>query len=126
MLVQPGLCRTCSETTLLVFPRGGLFFRSLHPWEPACAILSSAEDMAKWMKFHLSLGKTDSGVQLLKKNWVVEMHRVTSSVRGSYTKPRYPADDISIGYGYAWHISEYRGMAQNRIVTYIIEACRGG
>ena len=25
MLVQPGLCRTCSETTLLVFPRGGSF-----------------------------------------------------------------------------------------------------
>ena len=23
MLVQTGLCRTCSETTLLVFPRGG-------------------------------------------------------------------------------------------------------
>ena len=25
MLVQAGLCRTCSETTLLVFPRGGSF-----------------------------------------------------------------------------------------------------
>ena len=25
MTVQPGLCRTCSETTLLVFPRGGSF-----------------------------------------------------------------------------------------------------
>ena len=25
MLVQVGLCRTCSETTLLVFPRGGSF-----------------------------------------------------------------------------------------------------
>ena len=24
MAVQPGLCRTCSETTLLVFPRDGL------------------------------------------------------------------------------------------------------
>ena len=24
-LVQAGLCRTCSETTLLVFPRGGSF-----------------------------------------------------------------------------------------------------
>ena len=23
--VQPGLCRTCSETTLLVFPRGGSY-----------------------------------------------------------------------------------------------------
>ena len=28
MLVQAGLCRTCSETTLLVFPRGGSF---VHP-----------------------------------------------------------------------------------------------
>ena len=26
MLVQAGLCRTCSETTLFVFPRGGSFF----------------------------------------------------------------------------------------------------
>ena len=25
VLVQAGLCRTCSETTLLVFPRGGLY-----------------------------------------------------------------------------------------------------
>ena len=25
MLVQAGLCLTCSETTLLVFPRGGSF-----------------------------------------------------------------------------------------------------
>ena len=25
MLVQAGLCRTCSKTTLLVFPRGGSF-----------------------------------------------------------------------------------------------------
>ena len=25
VLVQAGLCRTCSETTLLVFPRGGSF-----------------------------------------------------------------------------------------------------
>ena len=25
MLVQVGLCRTCSKTTLLVFPRGGSF-----------------------------------------------------------------------------------------------------
>ena len=25
MLVQAGLCRTCLETTLLVFPRGGSF-----------------------------------------------------------------------------------------------------
>ena len=26
VLVQPGLCPTCSETTLLVFPRGGSIY----------------------------------------------------------------------------------------------------
>ena len=32
VLVQVGLCRTCSETTLLVFPRGGSYIlpRSLY------------------------------------------------------------------------------------------------
>ena len=29
VLVQAGLCRTCSETTLLVFPQGGSYVR---PW----------------------------------------------------------------------------------------------
>ena len=29
MLEQAGLCRTCSETTLLVFPRGGSFVHKL-------------------------------------------------------------------------------------------------
>ena len=27
MTVQAGLCRTCSKTTLLVFPRGGSFYK---------------------------------------------------------------------------------------------------
>ena len=30
VLVQLGLCRTCSETTLLVFPRGGSFVAGPH------------------------------------------------------------------------------------------------
>ena len=29
MLVQAGLCLTCSETTLLVFPRGGSFIKGI-------------------------------------------------------------------------------------------------
>ena len=31
VLVQAGLCRTCSETTLLVFPRGGSFVITIKP-----------------------------------------------------------------------------------------------
>ena len=30
MLVQAGLCRICSETTLLVFPRGGSNAENMH------------------------------------------------------------------------------------------------
>ena len=33
MLVQPGLYRTCSETTLLVFPRGGSYVQSLFKFQ---------------------------------------------------------------------------------------------
>ena len=33
MTVQPGLCRTCSETTLFVFPRGGSYV-DLHQIDP--------------------------------------------------------------------------------------------
>ena len=34
MLVQAGLCRTCSGTTLLVFPRGGSYV-DLNHWTSA-------------------------------------------------------------------------------------------
>ena len=30
MFVQAGLCKTCLETTLLVFPRGGSFILPMH------------------------------------------------------------------------------------------------
>ena len=32
VLVQAGLCRTCSETTLLVFPRGGSYNKPTSGW----------------------------------------------------------------------------------------------
>ena len=38
MLVQAGLCRTCSETTLLVFPRGSSYILS-------CRECSDAEEL---------------------------------------------------------------------------------
>ena len=46
MLVQAGLCRTCSETTLLVFPRGGSFlFRHNLDW--ICVSRKTDEDIIK-------------------------------------------------------------------------------
>ena len=87
----------------------------IHPAEPAGAILSTAPDMAKWIKFQLKLGKTESGVQLVDKKLMADMHRLTTAIPSlgeikSMTRPSFPADDILSGYGYAWFISEYRGF----------------
>ena len=83
----------------------------LHPIEPAGAIMSTATDMSKWMKFHLSLGKTESGVQLLDQKLVKDIHTVTTAIssQNGMTKPLFPVDDITSGYCYGMVSSEYRG-----------------
>ena len=79
--------------------------------EPAGAVMSTAEDMAKWMKFHLNLGKTESGVQLLDQKLVKDMHHVTTAMGtgSSMMKPKFPVSDVLNGYGYGFFVSEYRG-----------------
>ena len=67
--------------------------------------------MAKWIKFNLRLGKTESGEQLVDRKLMEEMHRLTTPMDSSdIRKPEFPADDITSGYGYGWFVSEYRGM----------------
>ena len=67
--------------------------------------------MIKWLKFHLSVGKTDTGTQLLDAKLVRHIHHVTTAVHksfvGSMSKPSHPVDDFDIGYGMS--VSEYRG-----------------
>ena len=44
MTVQPDLCRTCSETTLLVFPRDGSFDRTVNVYfRDSFSTMSQAE-----------------------------------------------------------------------------------
>ena len=88
----------------------------IHPLEPAGAILSTATDMVKWIKFNLDLGRTESGIQLLDRKLMEEMHWVVSTFDNQntmktrfLTKPKYPVDEIQIGYVYAWFLSSYRG-----------------
>ena len=89
------------------------YFVRLYPVDPAGAIMSTATDMAKWLNFHMSLGKTEAGVQLLDAKLVRQIHLVTTAITssslGSMSKPSHPADDFTIGYGYGMFVSEYRG-----------------
>ena len=68
--------------------------------------------MAKWIKFNLRLGKTESGEQLVDRKLMEEMYRLTTPVDNpsDISRPEFPADDITSGYGYGWFVSEYRGM----------------
>ena len=89
---------------------GSLESYILPPLEPSGAILSTANDMARWLKFYLSMGKTDSGQQLLNKELLQEAHQVTTPIT-SYTliKPLFPVTHMFIGYNYGLYTQEYRG-----------------
>ena len=82
MLVQAGLCQTCSETTLLVFPRGGsyiatwanfvkmtiimihVFFLQLKDFIAGKADLGSGQ-----RAFEHALEKTVSNIQWMERNY---------------------------------------------------------
>ena len=57
VLVQAGLCRTCSETTLLVFPRGGSIMsnRKLHLSNPRDNMGWSVEEKRFIIVFQFSI-----------------------------------------------------------------------
>ena len=82
----------------------------LHPLEPAGSILSTANDMAKWIKFHLSLGKTETGHQLINKEMMREIHQVTTPMT-SYVliRPLFSVGHMYLGYNYGMWTQEYRG-----------------
>ena len=72
--------------------------------------------MAKWIKFNLNLGRTETGTQLLDRELMEEMHWPTATFSSPntikyrfLTRPKYPVDEVQIGYGYAWFLSAYRG-----------------
>ena len=54
MLGQVGLCRTCSETTLLVFPRGGSFVTGSEPFsEEEANVILDELDVKKTGRFDI-------------------------------------------------------------------------
>ena len=55
---------------------------SLSPIEPAGTIMSNAVDMAKWMRFILHNGTTDSGESLINSDRIDEMFQVSVSFVG--------------------------------------------
>ncbi|KAL3878770.1 hypothetical protein ACJMK2_031101 [Sinanodonta woodiana] len=88
---------------------------SMHPCEPAGAILSNAEDMAKFMRFLLKNGRDHLGRQVVDEKLLSEMfgtyNRLSGPTEERYNlrKPIFPVDEVQVGYGYGWITGSYRG-----------------
>ena len=85
--------------------------------------------MAKWIKFHLNLGKTESGHQLISKKLVLDMHRATTPLPlgpTAISRPNYPVSHLYTGYGYGWGVGEYRGIAFLRKIPNVLHANNKG
>lgn len=86
-------------------------------WGHLCGsgcVLSTADDMAKWMLFHLNGGKTKNGRQLLPKSALSVSHSPQLRVSGStiskyYSRPMTPVTLSEDSYGMGWKMGYYRG-----------------
>ncbi|XP_048733367.2 uncharacterized protein LOC125649702 [Ostrea edulis] len=86
-------------------------------WAELCGsgcVLSTADDMAKWMLFHLSGGKTRNGKRLVSKRALSLTHtpqlRIASStISKYYTRPLTPVTLSEDSYAMGWKTGYYRG-----------------
>ncbi|XP_061184961.1 uncharacterized protein LOC133192977 [Saccostrea echinata] len=85
---------------------------SVSPSGPAGSIYSTAEDMSKWMNFHLGNGSTTNGSELIADAYFSELHREqinTPFSENNLYKPIHPISDMTISYCLGWISSIYRG-----------------
>jgi CubicO group peptidase (beta-lactamase class C family) len=74
----------------------------------AGAIISSAADMAEWIRLQLGRGEHD-GERLLSEDVIEEMHTAQTVVpRGESEKEMFPETHFS-AYGLGWRLNDYRG-----------------
>ncbi|MBQ8995139.1 MAG: serine hydrolase, partial [Oscillospiraceae bacterium] len=80
------------------------------PFAAAGAINSSAEEMLKWVKFHLAGGDEAGkweGKQILSKESFNELHKPSMIIKNRLDMPQDETDFST--YGLAWFIENYRG-----------------
>ncbi|XP_060579581.1 gigasin-6-like isoform X2 [Ruditapes philippinarum] len=99
------------------FQNGTLNIYSIHPLEPAGAIISTWVDMAKYIRFNLNNGTTEDGKTLLNRALLNEAFTATTPTVNSpflnsntLTRPEFPVSDTIIGSGYGWRSAAYRGF----------------
>ena len=121
-ILEPlGMSRTCSRLQDMVasgnfaephkFCHGRVRRVERWPMDEAAAaagVNSCAEDMARWLRFHLRGGVNDAGVRLISEKNFAEMHTVQIAIPGEGEIPS-PDEPILDGYAFGWRQGTYRG-----------------
>ncbi|XP_052098779.1 uncharacterized protein LOC127733463 [Mytilus californianus] len=88
----------------------------LHPFGPSGSICASADDMTKWLNLITSQGKIAEGSKQIITEYVFNGQFNIKSVLNtmwanaySLKLPQFPVAFDTLGYGYGWFVSYYRG-----------------
>jgi CubicO group peptidase (beta-lactamase class C family) len=77
--------------------------------------MSSAHDMAKWMKFHLSGGLDGRGHRVMSSATLRSTYKARNSISSTgisqyFSKPKIPHTTSEDNYALGWRNGHYRGI----------------
>lgn len=84
-------------------------FREITAVGPAGSILSSADDMARWLRFQLASGVVE-GERIVGEQALLETRRPQIVVRPEGPLSLFYPEARSLAYAMGWVVSEYRGL----------------
>ncbi|XP_021346150.1 gigasin-6-like [Mizuhopecten yessoensis] len=90
-------------------------FELLRAWgnmPGAIGVMSSAEDMTKWMMFHLSGGRSVSGTKVMDSDILASIYYPRNSIGHSskyFSRPNVPVATSEYSYAFGWRNGYYRG-----------------
>ncbi|XP_046565563.1 uncharacterized protein LOC124274267 [Haliotis rubra] len=81
---------------------------------PAAGVYSNAQDMAKWLRFHLNSGKNEQGHQVVGAQALQDTYHPNTAWYTTYlTRDTFPVDDLIYSYAMGWRNGVYRGYKKN-------------
>lgn len=90
-------------------------FDLLRAWKNmvgAIGVMSNAEDMTKWMMFHLNGGRSISGTQVVDTEVLSQIYYPRNSIRNSFkyfSRQNVPVSTSEYSYAFGWRNGYYRG-----------------
>ncbi|RUS88190.1 hypothetical protein EGW08_004022 [Elysia chlorotica] len=109
------------ESMDLAFPhfaRNDMFFMqnqslfNLHPFEPVGSVMTSSEDMVKWLRHllhNLNIKGGDSGINMLIGDAFVHSPTGPDPEKHTIPKDLRHTEEVILGHGMGWEVSEYKG-----------------